>query len=98
MIRSVLLSMKGREDLGWRALHELELALDALVDLEKRIVPLVGKATFDDHPLVCGHGHRFRILDLELRCTRIGHRQYADDKKIKWSEEYKVELGRRDDA
>jgi hypothetical protein len=35
---------------------------------------------------------------LELRCTRIGHRRYADDKKIKWSEEYKVELGRRDDA
>jgi hypothetical protein len=85
MIRSVLLSMKSRDDLGWRAKHELELALDALVDLEGRLVPLVGKATIDDRPVQCEAGHPYPIIDLGNNCL---HRGAQGNRKLKWPEEY----------
>jgi hypothetical protein len=85
MIRSVLLSMQSRDDLGWRAKHELELGLEALADLEKRLLPLLGKATFDDRPLRCELGHPYHVVDLGNNCL---HRSTEGSQKIKWPEEY----------
>jgi hypothetical protein len=90
MIREVLQSMQSRDDLGWRAKYELKLGLEALVDLEKRLLPLVGKVTLDNRPLRCELGHPYHVVDLGLSCL---HRSTEGSQKIMWPEEYEKEDG-----